>query len=101
MSMNNLYSFKGRNTVYPTLGISFTDMGKRVNWSRSFLWGIQVYTSGGYDVGNIFRIRQIKKAVPRMQGLGLNELLVPSLLHPFSVRHPTPVTPQAPLASSQ
>ena len=35
-----------------------------------------------------------------MQGLGPNELLVPSLLPPFSVRCPTPVTPQATLVSS-
>ena len=50
------------------------------------MWGIQVYISGGYDVGNIFRIRQVKKAVPPMQGLDLIELLFPSLLYPFSVR---------------
>ena len=62
------------------------------------MWDIRVYISEGYDAGNIFRIRQIKKAVPPMQGLSPTELLVPFLLHPFSVRRPTPVTPQAPLA---
>ena len=39
VSMNNLYSCKGSNTVYPTLGILFTDKGKRVNWSGGFCVG--------------------------------------------------------------
>ena len=36
VSMNNLYSCKGSNTVYPNKGTSFTDKGKRLNLSGVF-----------------------------------------------------------------
>ena len=99
--MDNIYSCNGSKTVYPTSGISFTDKGKNISWSGVFVWGIQVYISGGYNAGNTFKIRQVKKAVSPMQGLGPNKILVPPLLHsdyvtpnPFSVRHPTLIPSQ-------